>query len=36
MTKPLHFFGDCHRCEHSIIYHIPILGCVKCDCEEYK
>lgn len=30
--------GDCSRpgCGHSIAYHVPIVGCMKCDCDEYK
>lgn len=30
--------GDCDRegCGHSIAYHIPFSGCLKCDCEEYQ
>lgn len=33
-----HMFGDCSRreCGHSITYHVPIGGCLKCDCDEYK
>lgn len=29
--------GDCGRrgCGHSIAYHFPFTGCIKCDCEEY-
>lgn len=27
--------GDCGRCGHSIAYHMPFVGCVKCDCEEF-
>lgn len=43
MAKILHFlnhaaFGDCSRriCGHSFAYHIPLMGCIKCDCTEYK
>jgi len=40
MRKLLHdlrvfVFGDC-RCGHSIIYHIPFTGCLKCDCDEFR
>lgn len=30
--------GDCKRrgCGHSIAYHLPMFGCAKCDCEEFK
>lgn len=28
--------GDCDNCGHSIAYHVPILGCMKCRCSEYK
>ena len=28
-------FGDCNNCGHSIMYHVPIAGCMKCDCDEY-
>ena len=28
--------GDCGWCGHSIAYHIPLYGCVKCDCDEYS
>jgi len=30
--------GDCDRrgCGHSFAYHVPLVGCMKCDCEEYK
>lgn len=27
--------GDCDRCGHSIIYHFPLVGCAKCDCDEF-
>ncbi len=27
--------GDCSRCGHSVIYHVPLTGCIKCDCEEF-
>ena len=27
--------GDCRRCGHSIVYHLPFIGCTKCDCEEF-
>lgn len=31
-------YGDCSRkgCHHSIIYHVVLIGCMKCDCDEYK
>ncbi len=28
-------FGDCSRCGHSVAYHMPFVGCVKCDCSEF-
>jgi hypothetical protein len=30
--------GDCGRrgCGHSVAYHLPFAGCIKCDCEEYQ
>lgn len=28
-------FGDCSRCRHSIAYHLPLTGCIKCNCDEY-
>jgi hypothetical protein len=36
MHRALHAFGDCSRCHHSIAYHLPLVGCVKCDCDEYQ
>lgn len=27
--------GDCADCRHSIVYHLPFVGCTKCDCEEF-
>jgi predicted nucleic-acid-binding Zn-ribbon protein len=27
--------GDCDNCGHSAMYHMPFVGCVKCDCEEF-
>lgn len=27
--------GDCDDCGHSIIYHFPLFGCIKCSCDEY-
>ncbi len=30
-----HVFGDC-RCGHSIAYHLPLFGCSKCDCDEFR
>lgn len=32
----LHIFGDCDRCGHSIVYHVPLFGCGKCSCEEFR
>lgn len=29
-------FGDCSYCGHSIIYHGPMVGCLKCHCSEYE
>ncbi len=31
-----HMIGDCDDCGHSIAYHMPIVGCVKCSCDEYS
>jgi hypothetical protein len=28
--------GDCKRCGHSVVYHMPLLGCMKCNCEEFS
>lgn len=28
-------FGDC-RCGHSVAYHLPLVGCMKCDCDEFR
>lgn len=28
--------GDCDRCGHSVIYHLPLAGCMKCDCDEFS
>jgi hypothetical protein len=36
MHRGLHAFGDCSRCRHSIAYHLPFVGCTKCDCDEYQ
>lgn len=27
--------GDCEDCGHSIAYHLPFVGCTKCDCDEF-
>jgi len=27
--------GDC-KCGHSLIYHAPFVGCLKCDCDEFR
>jgi len=27
--------GDCEVCYHSIVYHLPFIGCTKCSCDEY-
>lgn len=27
--------GDCDRCGHSGMYHVPLVGCIKCDCDEF-
>lgn len=29
-------FGDCDNCGHSLIYHLPLIGCTKCSCDEYE
>lgn len=28
-------FGDCD-CGHSILYHAPLAGCLKCGCDEFS
>jgi hypothetical protein len=28
--------GDCDNCGHGIMYHLPVVGCTKCDCDEYE
>ena len=28
-------FGDC-RCGHSVMYHLPLAGCMKCSCDEFR
>ena len=28
-------FGDCSYCGHSVAYHLPLVGCTKCDCDEF-
>lgn len=28
--------GDCDRCGHSVMYHVPLIGCAKCSCEEFR
>lgn len=33
--RALHIIGDCDECGHSVIYHLPIVGCTKCDCDEF-
>jgi hypothetical protein len=27
--------GDCGYCGHSIAYHMPLMGCIKCECDEF-
>jgi hypothetical protein len=27
--------GDCDNCGHSAMYHVPLMGCIKCDCDEF-
>ena len=27
--------GDCDWCGHSIAYHVPLVGCIKCSCDEF-
>lgn len=34
--RAVQMFGDCKRCKHSLAYHAPLLGCLKCSCEEYQ
>jgi hypothetical protein len=36
LRRIVRMFGDCDRCGHSIIYHLPFIGCEKCDCEEFS
>lgn len=28
-------FGDCSYCGHSAMYHVPMIGCMKCNCDEF-
>lgn len=28
-------FGDCSYCGHSVAYHVPMVGCMKCNCDEF-
>lgn len=40
MKKPfshavLHMLGDCEDCGHSAVYHVPLMGCIKCGCDEF-
>lgn len=28
--------GDCRRCGHSIMYHAPLIGCLKYSCGEFR
>jgi len=30
-----HVLGDCSYCGHSIAYHMPFMGCMKCSCSEF-
>lgn len=27
--------GDCSYCGHSVVYHLPFVGCTKCTCDEF-
>lgn len=27
--------GDCKHCQHSVAYHLPFVGCIKCPCDEF-
>jgi hypothetical protein len=31
-----HMVGDCDDCGHSIAYHLPWVGCTKCNCDEFS
>lgn len=33
--KKYSMFGDCEECNHSFAYHMPLAGCIKCDCSEF-
>ncbi len=35
-TKVKNAIGDCSYCGHSIVYHAPMVGCLKCSCDEYE
>ena len=35
VQRALSMAGDCDFCGHSIIYHLPFVGCTKCSCEEF-
>lgn len=36
LAKITSMLGDCDNCGHSIMYHLPLAGCVKCSCEEFS
>lgn len=35
LLRPPQAFGDC-RCGHSVAYHLPLVGCMKCGCDEFR
>lgn len=35
MQRYADVIGDCD-CGHSIMYHVPLAGCLKCDCDEFR
>ncbi len=32
----VHMLGDCDNCGHSVAYHLPLAGCIKCSCDEFS
>lgn len=34
-TRAVQMFGDCKYCGHSVIYHVFLVGCTKCGCNEF-
>lgn len=36
ITRGAIMIGDCKECGHSIMYHVPFTGCIKCSCDEFS